>query len=85
MRDIQRGSRGELLVGRSLLALASVRGSTMKKGHGFPDSGSIDYTRFADIARENASKPTPDIDMLAQAIRTWAMTRSYGSTTTQNR
>jgi replication initiation protein RepC len=70
---IQRGSRGELLVSRSLFALASVRGSTTKKEHGFPESGLIHYTRFVGIAREYAPKPTPDIDMLAQAFRIWAM------------
>lgn len=70
---IQRGSRGELHISRSLFALVSARGSTTKKERGFPESGLIHYTRFADIARENAPKPTPDLDMLAQAFRTWAM------------
>lgn len=58
---------------RALFALASARGASTKEKHGFPASGSIHYTRFADIARDNEPQPTPDIDMLAQAFRTWAM------------
>lgn len=69
---VQRGTRGELFVSRSLFALANARGSTTKKEHGFPPTGSIHYTRFADIARANAPKPTPDIDRLAEAFRAWA-------------
>lgn len=42
----------------------------------FPDSGTIRYGRWAEIVREVAPKPTPDVDLVANAFREFARGRN---------
>ncbi len=42
------------------------------KAKPFPESGSIRYSRFYDIARDKLPRPTPDTDMVAARFRIWA-------------
>lgn len=37
----------------------------------FPDSGTIRYSDFAQLARDKLPRPTPDIDMVAGRFRAW--------------
>lgn len=87
-RMIQRGRDGELHVSRSLfgMAQASYSGAgglsptLVEELVSFPSSGPIGYSRWADIVRENAPKPTPDIDMVADNFRRWARGRDIDLT-----
>ena len=38
----------------------------------FPTSGTISYSRWADLVRQHAPAPTPDVDRVANAFRDWA-------------
>jgi len=79
---IQRGRDGELHVSRSLfgMAQASYGGAgglsptAVAELVSFPATGSIHFSRWADVIREHAPKPTPDLDLVAQAFRRWAKT-----------
>ena len=42
----------------------------------FPAEGPIRYTRWADIVRDRAPKPTPDVDMVAGQFRRFARERN---------
>lgn len=87
-RMIQRGRDGELHVSRSLFGMAQAGYSgagglsptLVDELVSFPSSGSISYSRWADIVRENAPKPTPDIDMVADNFRRWARGRNIDLT-----
>jgi replication initiation protein RepC len=83
----QRGRDGKLHISRSLFALA-------KSGHAadigddmgsleapeFPAMGSIAYTHWQDVVRNNADAPAPDCDIVARAFRGWAKTRGIDLT-----
>jgi replication initiation protein RepC len=78
-RLVQRGQDGELYVSRSLFGMAGPRYSgaggmsqaAVEELVSFPGSGPIGYTRWADVIRKHAPKPTPDLDMVANAFRRW--------------
>jgi hypothetical protein len=38
----------------------------------FPASGTIAFRRWADLVRQHAPQPTPDVDRVANAFRDWA-------------
>jgi hypothetical protein len=42
---------------------------------GFPDAGSVHFSKWGDLVREHAPKPTPDVDRVAEAFRRWARDR----------
>jgi len=77
---IQRGREGGLHVSRSLFGMAQAGYSgaggltrtAVDELVAFPTSGTVHFTRWADVIRENAPKPTPDLDMVANAFRRWA-------------
>lgn len=85
---VQRGKEGELHISRSLFALAKSAGGGFTHGQqadcleveAFPSSGSISFSAWGDIVRENAPKPTPDVDMVAEAFRRWAKDRNIDLT-----
>ncbi|WMT92531.1 plasmid replication protein RepC [Pelagibacterium sp. H642] len=84
-RLCQLGQQGELRISRSLfgLAKAGLAGAAAvqpsfepnsiapKAKIGFPE-GNVSWTRWAEVIRENAPKPTPDIEMVASRFRNWA-------------
>ena len=41
----------------------------------FPATGSIAYSRWADIVRRHAPSPTPDVDLVAERFRAFARSR----------
>lgn len=75
---IQRGRKGQLRISRSLFALADAKVACVPEHasppapsyRGFP-SGPINWTAWADLVREHAPKPTPDIEIVAGAFRSW--------------
>ncbi len=82
---VQRGRDGELHLSRSLFALAkggvaerrpvSSPAAAQRSEASFPEDGSISYGRWGGLVREHAPKPTPDVDAVAAAFRTWARGR----------
>lgn len=88
-RLVQRGRDGELHLSRSLFALAK-SGDQQTASSGlapaavvtatFPASGTIGYGPWADVVRDHAPKPTPDVDTVANAFRSWAKTRNVDLT-----
>lgn len=88
-RLVQRGREGELHLSRSLFALAKSGGPESAAAAPapaaivtptFPPSGSISYSAWAAVVREHAEKPTPDVDTVANAFRSWAKTRNIDLT-----
>lgn len=77
----QRGRAGELYISRSLFALAKGEGASPASAGAsapkpteaiaFPGSGSISYSRWGDLVRKHGPKPTPDVDSVANAFRSW--------------
>ncbi|GHD23850.1 plasmid replication protein RepC [Tianweitania populi] len=75
---IQRGRKGQLRISRSLFALADAKAARLANHasrpapsyRGFP-LGPINWTAWADVVREHAPKPTPDMDVVADAFRSW--------------
>lgn len=75
---IQRGRKGQLRISRSLFALADAKAERVPKHasppapsyRGFP-FGPINWTAWADLVREHAPKPTPDIEIVGEAFRSW--------------
>ncbi|KAB2684415.1 plasmid replication protein RepC [Brucella tritici] len=75
---VQRGLKGQLRISRSLFALADARAERLPKQpsppapsyRGFP-IGPINWTAWAELVREHAPKPTPDIEIVAGAFRSW--------------
>lgn len=43
---------------------------------GFPAEGSIAFSRWAELIRQHAPKPTPDVDRVANAFRRWTQTKN---------
>lgn len=41
----------------------------------FPPEGRISYSRWADLVRDNVPGITPDVDLVADAFRTWAASK----------
>lgn len=84
-RLCQLGQQGELRISRSLFGLANagLPGATTVSSSfgqppaapsaraGFPE-GTVSWTRWAEVIRENAPKPTPDVEMVASRFRNWA-------------
>ncbi|MHB2267895.1 plasmid replication protein RepC [Aliihoeflea sp. PC F10.4] len=77
-RLIQRGRSGQLRISRSLFALAGARGGGVPNHssgpvapyRGFPLER-INWSGWADLVREHAPKPTPDVESVADAFRSW--------------
>lgn len=77
---VKRGRAGELHISRSLFAMAKgPNGAAAADGSqepplfaAFPSSGSISFNPWGDVVREHAPKPTPDVDIVADAFRRWA-------------
>lgn len=75
---VQRGREGQLRISRSLFALADAKGASIpRKGslpvqpyRGFP-LDPINWTVWADLVRSHAPKPTPDVETVADAFRSW--------------
>ncbi|MCW8060570.1 plasmid replication protein RepC [Agrobacterium tumefaciens] len=75
---IQRGRRGELRISRSLFALATEKVSDSARPpfrskatyRGFP-AEPIAWSAWADLVREHAARPTPDLELVADAFRSW--------------
>ena len=51
-------------------AASSTRGKPAAAA--FPADGTISYSRWADLVRQHAPAPTPDVDRVANAFRDWA-------------
>lgn len=79
----QRGRDGELHISRSLFGMAQAGYSgagglepeEVKELISFPNRGTISFSRWADVIRTHAPKPTPDVDIVADAFRRWARER----------
>lgn len=77
---VQRGRNGQLRISRSLFALAGVQGasapsqssSPMASYRGFP-LGRISWSGWADLVRAHAPTPTPDVETVADAFRSWCL------------
>jgi replication initiation protein RepC len=54
--------------------------SAVKEVEPFPSSGAIRWTRWADVVREHAPKPTPDVDIVGQAFQRWTRERNIDLT-----
>lgn len=75
----QRGRDGELHVSRSLFGMAqAVRGrvadapaAAVKEVVPFPSSGTVRWSKWEEVIRNNAPRPTPDLDIVADAFRRW--------------
>lgn len=82
----QRGRVGELHISRSLFGLAQLSAGRMAEEPVpapltvFPDLGSVHYSPWAEIIRAIAPKPTPDVDVVANAFRRWARSRNVDLT-----
>lgn len=88
-RLVQRGRDGELHLSRSLFALAKSGEPEIASGDPapaaivtptFPAHGTISYGPWAAVVRDHAPKPTPDVDTVANAFRSWAKTRNIDLT-----
>ena len=77
-RLIQRGRSGQLRISRSLFALAGAKDTSAPQqasgvaasDRGFPLER-ITWSRWADLVREHAPKPTPDVETVGDAFRLW--------------
>lgn len=77
-RLIQRGRNGQLRISRSLFALAGAKDGgvlihssrPVPPYRGFPQDR-INWSGWADLVREHAPKPTPDVETVADAFRSW--------------
>lgn len=87
-RLVQRGQEGELHISRSLFGMAQA-GYTAAGGLSptaveelvsFPASGSIHFSRWREVVRQNAPQPTPDPDLVAERFRSWARNRNIDLT-----
>lgn len=72
---VQRGRRGQLRISRSLFALADAKGRARASAslpivRGFPP-GRIAWTMWARMVHEHAPRPTPDVEIVAEAFRAW--------------
>jgi len=75
---IQRGRMGQLRISRSLFALADAKDASVPGRvsgptatyRGFPLER-ISWTDWADVVREHAPRPTPDVETVADAFRSW--------------
>lgn len=75
---VQRGRRGQLWISRSLFALAGAKAAIVQTqaSHpampygGFPLER-ISWSSWADLVRVHAPKPTPDVETVADAFRSW--------------
>lgn len=80
---VQRGREGELHVSRSLFGMAKqgysgaggMSEAEVAERLSFPTEGTIHFSYWAEVIREHAPKPTPDVDMVAEAFRRWAKDR----------
>lgn len=85
---VQRGRDGELHISRSLFGMAQagyggageMSPPAVKEVEPFPSSGATRWTRWADVVREYAPKPTPDVDIVGQAFQRWTRERSIDLT-----
>ena len=85
---VQRGRDGELHISRSLFGMAQAGYSgagempppAVKDVEPFPSSGATRWTRWADVVREHAPKPTPDVDIVGQAFQRWTRERNIDLT-----
>lgn len=92
-RLVQLGREGELHLSRSLFAMAKPgEGETVARPSGeprtsasafgrhavFPSDGSIYSTHWGAMVRSHAPAPTPDLDVVAQAFRSWARQKDIG-------
>ena len=75
---IQRGRKGQLRISRSLFALAEAKEASVPKRASSPSAAyrgfpleRINWTDWADLVREHAPKPTPDVETVADAFRSW--------------
>lgn len=79
----QRGRDGELHISRSLFGMAQagysgtggLEAEEVKELISFPARGTVSFSRWAEVIRTHAPKPTPDVDMVADAFRRWARER----------
>ncbi|WP_457812520.1 plasmid replication protein RepC [Sinorhizobium meliloti] len=77
-RLIQRGRNGQLRISRSLFALAGARDASAPNQfsrptapyRGFP-LDRIHWSGWADLVREHAPKPSPEVETVADAFRSW--------------
>jgi replication initiation protein RepC len=75
---VQRGKNGQLRISRSLFALAGAEYANVTNQnlrhtppyHGFP-LDRISWCVWADLVREHSPKPIPDVDLVADAFRSW--------------
>lgn len=44
---------------------------------GFPASGTIAFGKWAELVRQHAPRPTPDVDLVASAFRKWTGSKSF--------
>ena len=77
-RLIQRGRNGQLRISRSLFALASAKDASVPKQSSLPMApyrgfplDRINWSGWADLVREHAPKPTPEVETVADAFRSW--------------
>jgi len=75
---IQRGRNGQLRISRSLFALAGAKDASVPKQSSLPMApyrgfplDRINWSGWADLVREHAPKPTPDVETVADAFRSW--------------
>lgn len=76
---VQRGRTGELHISRSLFGLAQLADPVAAPAAPtrlvFPDIGSVHFSPWAEVIRTHAPKPTPDVDLVANAFRRWSRQR----------
>ena len=77
-RLIQRGRNGQLRISRSLFALAGAKDASIPKQSSLPIApyrgfplDRINWSGWADLVRVHAPKPTPDVETVADAFRSW--------------
>lgn len=75
---IQRGRKGQLRISRSLFALADAKDDTVPKQSSLPMAPyrgfplcRINWSGWANLVREHSPKPTPDVETVADAFRSW--------------
>ncbi|MFC3721915.1 plasmid replication protein RepC [Neoaquamicrobium sediminum] len=85
---VQRGREGELHISRSLFGMAQagyaaeggLSPTAVEELVSFPARGSIHFSRWREVVREHAPKPTPDPDLVAERFRSWAKSRQIDLT-----
>lgn len=85
---VKRGRTGELHISRSLFAMAKGPNGSAADVEpleapifaAFPSGGSISFSSWGDVVREHAPKPTPDVDIVADAFRRWTTDRGIDLT-----